>query len=44
MRLKEKDKIIQSFETVLKEVAIDCELFYNRNVYKTDEYKLECKI
>jgi superfamily II DNA or RNA helicase len=41
---KEKDKIIQSFETVLKEVAIDCELFYNRNVYKTDEYKLECKI
>ena len=41
---KEKDKIIQSFETALKEVAIDCELFYNRNVYKTDEYKLECKI
>lgn len=41
---KEKDKIIQSFETVLKEVAIDCELFYNRNVYKTDKYKLECKI
>lgn len=41
---KEKDKIIQSFETVLKEVAVDCELFYNRNVYKTDAYKLKCKI
>ena len=41
---QEKDKIIQSFETVLKEVAVDCNLFYNRNVYKTDKYKLECKI
>lgn len=41
---KEKDKIIQSFETALKEVAIDCELFYNRNVYKTDQYKLKCNI
>jgi superfamily II DNA or RNA helicase len=40
---KEKDKIIQSFETALKEVAVDCELFYHRNVYKTDEYKLQCK-
>jgi superfamily II DNA or RNA helicase len=40
---KEKDKIIQSFETALKEVAVDCELFYHRNVYKTDEYKLKCK-
>ena len=41
---KEKDKIIQSFETALKEVAVDCELFYNRNVYKTDQYKLKCKL
>ena len=40
---KEKDKIIQIFETALKENAVDCELFYNRNVYKTDEYKLQCK-
>lgn len=39
---KEKHKIIEIFETGLKENAIDCELFYNRNVYKTDEYKLKC--
>jgi superfamily II DNA or RNA helicase len=39
---KEKHKIIQIFETALKENAVDCELFYNRNVYKTDEYKLQC--
>ena len=40
---KEKSKLISSFETALKESAVDCELFYNRNVYKTDEYKLKCK-
>jgi hypothetical protein len=40
---KEKHKIIQIFETALKENAVDCELFYNRNVYKTDDYKLQCK-
>jgi len=40
---KEKSKLIESFETALKESAVDCELFYNRNVYKTDEYKLKCK-
>ena len=40
---KEKSKLIESFETALKEAAVDCELFYNRNVYKTDEYKLKCK-
>ena len=39
---KEKHKIIEIFETGLKENAIDCNLFYNRNVYKTDEYKLKC--
>ena len=39
---KEKHKIIEIFETGLKENAIDCELFYNRNVHKTDEYKLKC--
>jgi superfamily II DNA or RNA helicase len=40
---KEKNKIIQQFETALKEVAVDCELFYNRNVYPNDEYALTCK-
>lgn len=40
---QEKHKIIQMFETSLKEVAVDCELFYNRNVYPTDEYALKCK-
>ena len=40
---KEKDKLIQTFERALKEVAVDCELFYHRNVYKTDDYKLQCK-
>lgn len=39
----QKSHIIESFETALKESAVDCELFYNRNVYKTDEYKLKCK-
>ena len=37
------NKLISSFETALKEVAVDCELFYHRNVYPSDEYKLECK-
>ena len=40
---KQKSKLISAFENVLQEVAVDCELFYNRNVYKTDEYKLQCK-
>lgn len=34
---KSKDKLINKFETALKEMAIDCELFYNRNVYKDDK-------
>ena len=38
-----EDKLIEEFEQVLKETAIDCELFYNRNSYKTDETKLICK-
>ena len=38
-----KSKLITQFEIVLKEAAFDCELFYNRNVYKNDEYKLKCK-
>jgi superfamily II DNA or RNA helicase len=39
---KKKNKLINQFEVALKEVAFDCELFYNRNVYKTDETKLKC--
>jgi len=33
---KEKHLLISQFEKVLKEMAIDCKLFYNRNVYKGD--------
>ena len=40
---KQKSKLIGAFETALKEVAVDCQLFYHRNVYPEDEYKLECK-
>ena len=40
---KKKNKLIEEFESVLKESAIDCELFYNRNSYKTDEKRLICK-
>ena len=39
---KIKNKLIQQFEHVLKENAIDCELFHARNYYKTDEQKLVC--
>ncbi len=40
---KKKNQLIEQFETALKESAFDCELFYNRNSYKTDEIKLHCK-
>lgn len=40
---KKKNQLIEQFEIALKETAIDCELFYNRNSYKTDEHKLICK-
>ncbi len=33
---KRKQKLIDKFEHILKENAIDCKLFYNRNVYKGD--------
>jgi superfamily II DNA or RNA helicase len=33
---KRKQKLIDKFETALKEKAIDCKLFYNRNNYKGD--------
>jgi hypothetical protein len=39
---KKKSKLIEQFEIALKESAFDCELFYNRNSYKTDEYQLKC--
>jgi superfamily II DNA or RNA helicase len=38
---KKKRKIIKHFEKALKEMAIDCELFYKRNVY-SDEEDLNC--
>jgi len=38
---KKKSKLIAHFEKALKEMAIDCKLFYNRNVYK-DEDPLQC--
>jgi hypothetical protein len=40
---KKKNKLIEQFEIALKETAFDCELFYNRNSYKTDDYQLKCK-
>lgn len=39
---KKKYKLIEQFEHILKENAIDCQLFYFRNYYKTDEKKLTC--
>jgi len=40
---KKKNEIISEFEKALKESAVDCQLFYHRNVYPTDEDKLKCK-
>jgi len=40
---KKKNKLIEEFEQVLKESAVDCDLFHKRNSYKTDENKLVCK-
>jgi len=39
---KKKNKLITQFEKVLKESAIDCNLFYNRNSYSTDIEPLKC--
>ena len=39
---KKKYKLIEEFEHVLKENAIDCKLFHARNYYKSDERKLIC--
>ena len=38
---KKKQVLISKFEKLLKESAIDCTLFYKRNVYKNDE-PLKC--
>ena len=40
---KRKQKLINEFETAMKEKAIDCKLFYNRNNYK-GEKPLKCSI
>ena len=36
LKANKKQEIISEFEKILKESAIDCKLFYNRNVYKKD--------
>ena len=36
-----KNKLINEFETALKETAVDCTLFKTANVYK-GENKIEC--
>jgi superfamily II DNA or RNA helicase len=41
---KKKQRLIKQFEDVLKEKAIDCELFYEGNNYKDDEEQIECDI
>ena len=38
---KRKDVLVQQFERAMKESAIDCKLFYNRNVY-SGEKPLKC--
>jgi hypothetical protein len=40
---KKKNTLINQFELALKESAFDCELFYNRNYYPSDEVELKCK-
>ena len=39
--LEKKQKLIEEFEIAMKEQAIDCKLFYNRNNYKGDK-QLKC--
>ena len=39
---KQKEKLIEQFEHVLKENAIDCSLFHARNEFKTDDKKIKC--
>lgn len=39
---KNKQSLIKSFENIIKENAIDCDIFINRNYYETDNHKLTC--
>ena len=39
---KNKNNLIEQFEYALKEIAIDCNLFFNRNYYPTDNKKFIC--
>jgi len=39
---KQKEKLINQFEHVLKENAIDCNLFHARNEFKIDQKKIKC--
>ena len=41
LKANKKQEVISQCETILKESAIDCKLFYNRNVYKNDK-PLKC--
>jgi superfamily II DNA or RNA helicase len=41
LNANKKHELIEQFEHTLKEMAIDCKLFYNRNVYKNDK-SLKC--
>ncbi len=39
---KKKQKLVKQFENVLKEKAIDCEIFYEGNNYPDDEERIKC--
>jgi hypothetical protein len=39
---KKKYNLISQFEHALKESAFDCNIFFNRNSFKTDELPLKC--
>ena len=39
---KKKSYVINQFEHALKEIAIDCNIFYNRNNYPSDNLKIIC--
>ena len=39
---KKKQKLVKQFENVLKEKAIDCEIFYEGNNYPDDEEPIKC--
>jgi superfamily II DNA or RNA helicase len=43
LNAEKKQLLISQFENILKEMAIDCKLFYNRNIYKGDQ-PLKCMI